>query len=305
MQDYEIQERTSEKILLCVALLAGLGSQAQSIVAALCNEIHAPALTARTCVDGGNSLMFSLLAPGERSLRVLSRLPESSQIQQVAHWQRVHYLAGDRTERWRTEAFAGETEEAWQRVQALVQKLGREHVMRRYHAALGPLGRIFNISYQLEPEVESGWVSWQLDRHISPQEALAACGVGQSWPVAAELLQHLFGHPIAPQYGPWSIAWSLNEQTPHLRIGTTSWARTFEDVEKRRRLVSLMEQMGGDGRFTEVLYKLLAAERPSGSFTRIGRAIEIELCDNQVRAVEAYLCMPQPKQPPLHAHWSE
>jgi hypothetical protein len=131
-----------------------------------------------------------------------------------------------------------------------------------------------------------------MDRRTSPEEALTACGVPDTWRLAVPLFEQLLGHSIHQRYGPWSIGWTLHAEQPLLRLGTTGWARNREDEAKRKRLVSLVTSMGGDGRFAEALYKLIDADRPMHIPTRIGRAIEIEFCEGQPRAVELYLCVP-------------
>jgi hypothetical protein len=84
----------------------------------------------------------------------------------------------------------------------------------------------------------------------------------------------------------------LHVDAPRVRIGTTCWARTIEDVDKRRRLAALVHQLGGDARFAEGIYKLIESSGPHHLGSRIGRAVEIELVEDQLEEMEFYLCVP-------------
>jgi uncharacterized protein YuzE len=283
---------TREELLFCAALLAGLGPQARSITKELCVAASDSLSTGRTCIDAGSTLMFSLISPGRRSLRILSRSSDTGIEQSISRWLRMHYCTGKSPQRWIIEAFSGERAEAWQHALNLARTIGGETALRRRHAALGPLGRIFNISYELEKEAPCGWVTWQLDRHISPSKALVACGIEEVWPTVVQCLQRLFGRAFSQEIGPWSIAWTLDENNPRMRVGTSMWARILEDTAKRSRLLDTVEHLGGDRPFAEALYKLLESAHPTEYTTRIGRAVEVELSANGVLAIEFYLSVP-------------
>jgi hypothetical protein len=120
---------------------------------------------------------------------------------------------------------------------------------------------------------------------------LAACGLGAAWPVASEFFQALLGHSLLSR-GPWSIQRLLHTDESRVRIGTTCWARTLEDAAKRRRLVALIHRLGGDARFAEGIYKLIESSVPHHLGSRIGRAVEIELAEDQIEEMEFYLCVP-------------
>lgn len=286
----------SEELLRNAALLAGLGEQARQVV----GEIRAAKDEAgrdgagRTCIDAGSPLMFALLAPGGRRLRVLARLSQASP-PAVVPWLRFHQLPDGRLERWRSDAYLGETAEAWQRALAAARLVpGGEERLRRYHAALGPRGRIYSVSWSLGCSLGLGppraSVSWQLDRTRLPAEALAACGMAEAWPAAAEIFADLLGQSITSRVGPWSLLLPLEDDAPRVRVGTTRWARSLEDEAKRRRLSTVFTRLGGDGCFAEALYKLVASSGPAGPATRIGRAVELELAGSRPAALEVYLC---------------
>jgi hypothetical protein len=278
-----------EELLRHAALLAGLGERARPAVDEIRAAMAGEADGGRTCIDAGSPLMIALLAPGGRGLRVLARLAPPAGA--VAPWLRFHQLPDGRLERWRSDAYLGETAEAWQRALAAARLVaGGEERLRRYHAALGPRGRIYSVSWSLGSGPPRASVSWQLDRTSPPAEALAACGVGEAWPAAAEVFASLLGQPITPRMGPWSLLLPLEDDAPRVRVGTTRWARSLEDEGKRRRLSTMFTRLGGDGRFAEALYKLVASSGPAGPATRIGRAVELELAGSRPVALEVYLC---------------
>src|SRR5579859_4980810 len=286
------KEGTKESLIYYTALLAGLGARVQSLVDELPIDNHQLNSVSRTCIDAGNTLMFSLLAPAGRSLRLLSRLPDSIEEPGVNLWMRTYVTEQGPAERWMTRTFMGESALAWQHALRVAQSVGGEETFRRLHGILGPRGRIYDITASQDSNTPRGWVGWQMDRRSSPEEALTACGVPGTWRAAVPLFEQVLGHSVHQRYGPWSISWTLDSEQPFLRIGTTGWARIREDEAKRKRLVSTVTSMGGDGRFAEALYKLIDADRPPHLPSRIGRAIEIEFIDDQLHAVEFYLCVP-------------
>lgn len=295
MIDHLQKESIEEKLLFYASLLAGLGGSGTALVEELrLDEADdlATSERARTCIDAGNTLMFSVFAPGERSLRVLSRLPGRTDEPNVGCWLRIHRNAQGKVERWRTQTFLEEEAVVWKYALDMAQSVDGEEQFRSLHAILGTRGRIYEITSSLHMEQPCGWIGWQIDRRCSPEEALLACEEREAWRIATPPFEQMLGHSISPRYGPWSIAWTLDRKQPRLRIGTSSWARSREDDAKRKRLVAAVASMGGDARFAEALYKLIDAERLEGSPSRIGRAIEIEFCKGRMQAIECYLCVP-------------
>src|SRR5207245_1518790 len=129
----------------------------------LCRQTGEARSEQRTCVDAGNTLMFALLAPGGRSLRVLSRLADDPEERGICRWLRASYTQQTR-EQWFTETFIGEHALAWQHTTHFSQTVGGKRALQRLHAALGSRGRIFTLSSPLGCEDASrSWVSWQLD----------------------------------------------------------------------------------------------------------------------------------------------
>src|SRR5439155_7142493 len=144
-------------------------------------------------------------------------------------WLRAH-MTQHSQEQWLTQTFSSEPALAWQQTLQFAQTVGGEQRLHQLHAALGPRGRIFTLSAPLHnADAAHSWISWQLDRHCSPADALAACGAHTAWGSASPLFQRILGRSITPQVGPWSIAWTLDEHNPNMRIVTTAWARTLEE----------------------------------------------------------------------------
>jgi hypothetical protein len=278
------------------ALLAGLGGAIDRIQSLAIPSKAPLARTGdgraapRTCVEAGSSLMFTVCAPGARGLRFLSQTETTSP--DTIGWLRAHLEPGRVPEIWRTESFVGEPPQAWRRALEAATSVGAEDVLRRAHAVLGPRGRIFSVSRLLGPADGAGAsVTWQLDRSRSPIDALEALGWGTAWPTAVEPLRALFGMLPTVRSGPWSLLLPLYGDDPapaRLRIGTACWARHVEDDAKRRRLAAVVDRLGGDAGFAEALYKVLHADA-RGRSARVGRAVEIEVDRDGLRAVEFYL----------------
>jgi hypothetical protein len=111
----------------------------------------------------------------------------------------------------------------------------------------------------------------------------------QAWLPALALWKALLGEPPNPRLGPWSISILLGGDT-RFRLGSTNWARRPEGDEKRRRLGAAIEAWGGDRRYAESLYKLIASVPSRNRPHSIGRAVEIEFSsDGQPLIAEFYL----------------
>lgn len=279
---------TAEELLYQTALLAGLGPCARSVAAEQMALLNTPAGDIRTCIDGGSRLMFALLAPAPRSLRVLTR--STATAAGVIPWRRTHYLPDGGVERWYSETYNGEPPAAWTHARDAAEHAGDLPTLRQIHASLGPHSRLYTVSWSLAEQKPRAWVGWQLDRTCPVNEALAALGYGSTWPAAAAWWAELLGFAPHPRRGPWSINLALGEG-PRLRLGSTNWARCAETGEKRRRLGALIERQEDDRRFAEALYQLIEAASPPGRPRAVGRAVELELLDGQVGLAEFYLCL--------------
>jgi len=276
-------------LLYYAGLLAGLGAAARSTADHLGRRLKAAEASddGRTCIDGGSALMFSLLAPGRRSLRVLVR--DGLAVDGVMAWSREYHQPGPVVECWQSETFAGEVPRAWDHALEVARGVSGEERLHRDHRIFGPRGWIYSLSWSTESHAAS--VSWRLDRTSPPEQTLALAGLAASWPVASEILGTLLGQPIGRSTGPWSILRPLDEDSPRVRIGTTSIARLPEDDPKRRRLATLVDRLGGDGRYAEALYKLVDAASPARTVRRIARAVEVEMLGDQFVALEVFLAV--------------
>jgi hypothetical protein len=280
---------TAGDVLYYAGLLAGLGPRARQLAEELAAPLNAFAGDGRTCLDCGNPLMFSLLTPGGRSLRVFARCGPAEG--GILPWLCTRYLPEGGVDRWAAENFVGEPPNAWEHARAAAERANGLEELRRVHALLGPFSHLYTISWSLGAEPPQAWVGWQLDRRLPASEALAAVGCGQAWPLAAAIWEALLGHPPDPRRGPWSISLLLGGEF-RLRLGSTNWARQIEEPEKRRRLAALVERLGGDRRFAEALYKLVESAVPTERRRAIGRAVEVELAAGKPESTEVYICMP-------------
>lgn len=269
-------------------MLAGLGPCARSVAAEQVTLLNHTAGDGRTCIDGGSAVMFALLAPAPRSLRLLTR--STTNVEGVMPWRRTHYLPSGKVERWHSETYLGEPPVAWAHAGEAAERAGALATLRQTHAVLGPHSRLYTVSWSLAAQEPRAWVGWQLDRSYPVDEALAAIGYAWAWPAAAAWWEQLLGFAPHPRRGPWSINLGLGGR-PQVRLGSTNWARCAEDSEKRRRLGALIEHGGGERRFAAGLYQLIAAAAPPGRPRAVGRAVELELGDGQVGLAEFYLCM--------------
>jgi hypothetical protein len=300
---------SAAELLHYASLLSGLGAWSSSLP-----DDQAPVerkdgsrqeVLGRTCIDAGSSMMFSVVAPGRRSLRVLSRLrapvehsdgppierSDGALAAGVISWQRLHRQAGKPLERWHSETYLGEPPDIWARIEMCARRVDGLERFRRAHAVLGPRGRIYSLSYRLDGPPEAT-MSWRLDRFFRLDETLDLLGFPGAWKAAAWVWEELLGFPASLRTGPWSILLPLHNTEPRLRIGSTNWARLPEGAEKRRRLAGLVERLGGDGRYAQALYKLIEEAGRSGRRPAIGRAVEVELEGSQVVTAEFFLCVP-------------
>ncbi len=278
-------------LLFRAALLAGLGSRARSIVTTL-DTAQIDRASQRTCIDAGNPLLLSVKATEQRSLRIFRQSPTATPDSNFPRWIGTHYAPNGTTAHSITDTFFRNQTAAWEHTLAFSKSADRLAQFHHYHAILGLKGRIFQTSYESNSS-ESHWVTWQLDRAISPAAAIAACNCAASLD-AIQRLQDLFGRSILPRSSAWSLSCNLDASNPHLKLGTTLWARLPEASRKHHSMAAIVAQMGGDSRFSEALYKLLDSARFNHS-TRIGRAVEVELLGDRAIDLEFYLSVPTPQ----------
>jgi hypothetical protein len=264
-----------------------MGGLSRQIAAELSAPLSTSTANDRTCIDGGSPLIFSVLAPGQRCLRVLVRQGPAEE--GCLPWLRMYYLPGGKVERWRTLAFVSEPATAWEHARCAAERVGGLDAFCQTHAILGPYSRLYCVDLRIGEA--QAWVGWQLDRTLPVTQALEMLGYKQAWPAAVGLWEALFGQAPHPRIGPWSLSILLGGES-RWRLGSTNWTRRIEDPEKRRRFATLVDRQGGDRRFAESLYKLIESTGQSGRLRAIGRALELEFKDDRAELAEFYLRMP-------------
>src|SRR5262245_17935447 len=174
-------DRTLEysQLVYLAGLMAGLGADARSAADRVVEEIKLLDRTSRSCIEGEGRLMFTLLTPGGRSLRVLTKY--GSNTPGVLNWRRAYFIAGAEPECWRAEFYARETAESWDQAVSVAEQVGGGDRLRRLHAALGPRSQIYSVSWLLSGGRPQASVSWRLDRTYDPSDALSALGRQASW----------------------------------------------------------------------------------------------------------------------------
>jgi len=275
---------SSLDLVFRAALLAGLGPHAQALTATF--GVAQAGADARTCVDGGNGLLLLVSAPGGRSLQLLRRAHQADQAG-LMRWTRSAYAGRHEHRRSTIAACHGEMAAAWEYAVALARATGHEDALRLRQSLLGWRGSIFSAE-QPAAAGQPALITWRLDRQLAPQAALEACGMGAAWPAAEAAIAALTGRPVWQRIGPWSIACSLDGA--RVRLGSSLWARMPEGPAKARGMAAVVEQFGGDGRFAEGLYRLIADARPGRV---VGRAVELELSERGVIGAEFYLAVPE------------
>jgi hypothetical protein len=292
-------------------LLAGIGGDESPIQGGWPDIAGGrPTRLERSCVDAGSRLLVSVSAPQWRHLGLYQRVAEGGR-PQVSRWSWWKGAAAS-TERdwgWR-HVFIGEPPGVWDEVSLAVRGYawdvartgGSEaalDVVSRWHATLGPAGRIYSLSV---PETGSPWVAWHLDKRLPIDRALHACGVDGSGGLA--IIADLLGSDPSATGGPWSVA--VASDGSRWRLGTSRWAHNREDAGKHRRLASVVQNLGGDGRFAEAAYKLVIAAGEDALPARVGRAVEVEFAAGSgiPAGAEFFLSVPgavgrrEPDRPP-------
>jgi len=285
------------ELVYLAGLMAGLGAGSRSAANRVMRDINIPDGAHRSCIEGGGQMMFALLAPGARSLRVLTRC--GSEPEGILNWRRAYFIAGAEPECWRAEFYPRETAESWNRAVSVAERVGGGERLRRLHATLGPRSQIYSVSWLVSGGHPQATVSWRLDRTYDPSEALSALGRRASWTAAQPIWEGLFGFVLQRRHGPWSIQLPLHTDESRVRVGSSRWTLRIEDPAKRQRLARLVERLGGDPRFAEGLYKLVQSANPSAGMTPVGRAVEMDLIGDQVTGAEFYLGAAPPR--PLRA----
>lgn len=277
-------EGAGQDLVFHAALLAGLGAKARTETRTLFAQVGSGRVAgARTCIETGNALLVSVRAPGPRAFEV--HLLEPADDEWRLRW-RSRRLGSWPPAPDLNEFLVGPHDKGWRYASAFADGEGAAGRLRHYHALLGPWGYIFGLSRSTARAGGPSWVMWKLDRHTRPARVLEELGLAAAWPSARALLGQLLGRPVTHRTRPWSLSVELD--SGRVRLGTTAWALAAEDDAKHRRMADAFEALAGDGRFAQALYRLLRADDPGNA--RIGRAVELELDEHGVKAMELHLC---------------
>lgn len=306
--------------VLLAALLAGLGPQAPRL-ATLAGR-SGTAGESRTCIDAGSALMLSAATTSRRELGihqrqrgpVLAADGREPRPDGELHWRETRCSGAAVTGHARTVLTAAAVTGSGQ-LDALLDQVdaaGRAR-FRRWHALLGPYGRLYSLRRPLVEGTGPAWVGWQLDRGRARTAVAQDPALAAAWVAAGEPLSTLFpasdasaAHAVLSAPGPWSVAVALDDPDT-FRIGTSRWAWQPDDERKRRRLGQLAAAYGSPA-FPQALLRLLSdrVADPTASRVparqRVGRAVEVEVRGGVASQLEFFLAVPPGTGHHQHPH---
>ncbi len=234
----------------------------------------------RSCIEGGGDLMVTLRAPGP--IRQGTAVATGACDDRGARrWVREgtaldgSALCGD-TIMFMHEC-GGDFDEA-------LDFLGRADARPEFYdrvTALRSCSRIY-MATRDEPETGEGWLSFALDRRVSPRALLAQIAPLGSWDAACTVLSQVFGRAVTERTRPWSIALPFSEKAHArclLRVGTAAWGRVPETTAKMANMADAINRMGGDGDRAFGDYASLLPERssPARFSDATGSAAEVDI----------------------------
>ena len=308
--------------LFLAALLAGLGPLARQVAAETADRDPG---AAATCIDAGAAVMISVVAPGERALRVHRRRTCSAPGH--ADWDEEVTARDGQRHRYHRLVLTPQATDAATQVRHRVEAAGPAAVSTfwRVHAALGPRARLYSVRNVLDagqdadPDArpsagavgprggqdtdpgQGPWVGWQLDR--GPVEPLMSAdpAVAAAWAAARQPLSDLLGCDPATVRGPWSVSAGLGS-ADLMRIGTSRWALAPDNDGKRDRLCRALGN-GGDATFASAMLQLLTQRATPRE--RIGRAVEIEVEGGVMTRLETFMAVPGDRAASVRDHREE
>ena len=305
--------------LFLAALLAGLGPLARQVAAETAGR---DPRAAATCIDAGAAVMVSVVAPGERALRVHRRRPRSAPGH--ADWDEEVTVRDGQRHRYHRLVLTPQATDAAAQIRHRVEAAGpaTARTFQRVHAALGPRARLYSVrtvlvaGQDVDPDAgppagphgdsdtdpgQGPWVGWQLDR--GPVEPLMSADpvVAPAWAAARQPLSDLLGCDPATVHGPWSVSVGLGS-TDLVRIGTSRWAFAPDDDGKRDRLCRALGN-GGDATFASAMLQLLTQR--AAPRERIGRAVEIEVEGGVMTRLETFMAVPSDGPTSVRDHREE
>jgi len=133
-----------------------------------------------------------------------------------------------------------------------------------------------------EPETGESWLSFALDRRVSPRSLVAQIGPSGSWDAACSVLSQIFGRVVTERTRPWSIALPLSQKGHRsglLRIGTAAWGRVPETSNKMTNMADSIDRMGGEGAraYDDYASLLPRSSAPARFSDATGSAAEVDV----------------------------
>ncbi|MXO90846.1 hypothetical protein GRI41_08440 [Altererythrobacter aquaemixtae] len=233
----------------------------------------------RSCIEGGGDLMVTFHAPGPvtRGTATSTSKPCGPG---ARHWDRAAQgKPPGETIIW-MDSRGGSLGE----VLEFLPKPGAPDLFAERLGFLRSCGRIY-MATKAEPETGESWLSFALDRRVSPRQALTNLGCIGGWPAAQGMLSRVFGRTVTERTRPWSIALPLSGEALEsrtFRLGTAAWGRLPEDAGKRAHMAAALDETGGDGSGAADDYAAIAALHtgPLNFANAIGSAAEVDVSPN-------------------------
>lgn len=255
-----------EDYLWKAGLLAHFGRSARPTATALANQITTRPSDGRTCIDRGGDVLVTLPVTGDARQFGIGWRTESAETHQ--RWREQQFGTEEQRE---MVLFLGESAEPFNHLPPEFAALQRQ---------IGGFGRL----YSVRGTGAEMWVGWHLREH--PLRLLKLLGVGNAWSSIATAWSQLRGVPLSRRDRPWSVEVNL---AGRVRIGSTQWARQLESAAKSHRFARLVQELGGDARFAESLYKLTASTYSDKKRRGIGVAMTLLLSDSGIDSAEFVL----------------
>ncbi len=280
-------------LLLRAALLAGLGSDAPRLAAALSGLLGQPG--GRSCLEAGSPVQVTVDAPGPAELRVGVRTGgrvEAAQLGGLVAPDVAEQLASVSARIPLPHHASLGTWVFWsRRATSLYVDLrdpNEEGALARARVLLGPSWNERLTARRPPPSATRPWavrlavdgngitrahMLW-LIRHGYDVADVAASVAPGLWPSARSILGQLLRRPA--HSGRFVVTTPLDDPAePGLRLASTGWALVPEDDDKRRALAHLLAELGGPRDHAEALWSLCRADA-TGRW-RVGRACEVRV----------------------------
>ncbi|MFO0648799.1 MAG: hypothetical protein U0326_21340 [Polyangiales bacterium] len=306
-----------------VALLAGLGRSALPLATAVADRVRGVSARGRSCLDVGEALQFTSLAPSADALEIGFRASaDRTPPRPVEH---VFTAAQADALRPRLAALAA-ADAPWEHPlgtwlftdasglracvdvrggaprDALVRALGvsgahGRDASRATESLLGA-AQPWTLSLPADPE-PSATLYWLLHRDRDPARTLADAGFADAWRVLEPTLRALLGRVPDAWAGPWVFGLPTGASSDVLSLASAGWSLLPDDERKRAPWLEAVAAVNGDVSRADALWSLLVGGAPS-SHRRVGRAVELTLTREGAVRLRAYFVprLTEPSRPP-------